>query len=72
MPFSLFGTTNAERRKRFTFNNEDFFEIEVQRRIISVFNKMVNNSSTTQNIISDLFQIRFDLTKKITGTNNRN
>jgi hypothetical protein len=71
MPFSIFGITNSERKKRFTINNEDYFELEVQRRILAVFNKIVNNSSTTQNIISDLFTIRYDLTKKITGVNTR-
>ncbi len=71
MPFSIFGVNNSDRSKRFTFNNENFFEINVQNRIIIIFNKIINNSSTTQNIISDLYTLRYDLTKKITGTNTR-
>ena len=71
MPFSIFGGAIAERRKRFTLNNEDYFEQEIQRRIITVLKKMINKSSTTQNILSDLFTIRYDLTKKITGVSFR-
>jgi hypothetical protein len=72
MPFSIFGVSSSDRSKRFTFNNENFFELSVQNRIIVIFNKIINNSSTTQNIVSDLYTLRYDLTKKITGTNTRN
>jgi hypothetical protein len=65
MPFSIFGTVRSERKRKITVNNDDFFEKELQRRILIVFSKIVSNSSTTQNIISELIQIRYDISRRI-------
>ena len=67
MPFSIFGSGVSERSKRITINKDEFFERALQERIISVVDKMVANSSTYKYLLSELVQIRYDITKRISG-----
>jgi hypothetical protein len=67
MPFSIFGNGLSEKRKRITINKDEMFEKTLQERIISVADKMVQNSSTYKFLLSELVQIRYDITKRISG-----
>jgi hypothetical protein len=67
MPFSIFGSGLSERSKRITINKDEIFEKILQERIIGVVDKMVANSSTYKFLLSELVQIRYDITKRISG-----
>jgi hypothetical protein len=65
MPFSIFGTVRTERKRKITVNNDDYFERELQRRILLVIGKIMTNTYTYQSITSDLIQLRYDITRRI-------
>jgi recombinational DNA repair protein RecR len=67
MPFSIFGSGGSERSKRITINKDEIFEKYLQERIIAVADKIVENSSTYKYLLSELVQIRYDITKRIAG-----
>jgi len=67
MPFSIFGNGLSEKSRRITINKDEMFEKTLQERIIGVADKIVQNSSTYKYLLSELVQIRYDITRRISG-----
>ena len=67
MPFSIFGNGLSEKSRRITINKDELFEKVLQERIIGVADKIVQNSSTYKYLLSELVQIRYDITRRISG-----